>query len=111
MVAMPWPPPERTQQLPAQTLARLSARPHVRRVVRSVWDTLADLERDGHHPGALAALRAVLIAHQPSTRAGRCRACRRFSWRRLWCRQTFPCLVWMTTYVELQGRPDGTRRG
>jgi hypothetical protein len=108
MLTMPEPRADTTPELSTQTLAWLTARPHVRRVVRSVWNKLADLERDGHHPGALAALRAVLIAHQPSPRAGRCRACRRFSWRRLWRRRTFPCLVWMTTYVELQGRPHGT---
>jgi hypothetical protein len=101
---------EGTPQLWTHTLAQLAARPHVHRMVRSIWDTLTNLEQDGHHPGALAALRTVLIDHQPSTRADRCRGCRRFSWRRLWRQRTFPCRVWMTTYVELQGHPHSTWR-
>ncbi|MGH8922384.1 MAG: hypothetical protein ACRD0H_29290, partial [Actinomycetes bacterium] len=73
------------------------------KVICSVWDRLAELERDGHDPGALAALRSQLLHHQPPTRAGRCRACRRFTWRRLWRHRPFPCTVWMMTHVELQG--------
>ncbi|MGH3755447.1 MAG: hypothetical protein ACRDRP_22680, partial [Pseudonocardiaceae bacterium] len=37
--------------------AWLADQPHARRVIRSVWDTLAELERAGHHPDPLAALR------------------------------------------------------
>jgi hypothetical protein len=66
-----------------------------------VWNTLADLERNGQHLGTIAALRCVLIRHQPAIRAGRCRTCRRFSWRRLWRRRPFPCTVWMNTHIEL----------
>lgn len=45
------------------------------------------------HPGTLTALRFVLIHHQPSTRTGCCLACRRRSWRHLWRRRRFPCVV------------------
>ncbi|MGH3771570.1 MAG: hypothetical protein ACRDRW_09275 [Pseudonocardiaceae bacterium] len=52
---------------------------------------LAELERVGYHTGAIDALRSVLLDHQPATRRGRCRACRRVPWGR---RRRFPCLVW-----------------
>ncbi|MGH3984797.1 MAG: hypothetical protein ACRDST_19460 [Pseudonocardiaceae bacterium] len=89
----PSPRAEGTRQLSAQTLAWLADRAQVRTVVCWVWDTLTELERVGYDPGALGVLRAVLLDHQPPTRTGRCRACRRFSWRRLWRRRTFPCGV------------------
>lgn len=79
----------------------VAARPHARKVVGSVWDRLAELERASQHPGPVAALQSVLFHHQP--RSGRCCACRRLSWRRLWRRRPFPCTVWMTTHVELLG--------
>jgi hypothetical protein len=94
---------DRTPQLSAQTLAWLADRTSVRTVVRTVWTTVDDLEREGHDPGVLAALRAVLIDHQPVPRTGRCRACPRLSWRRLWRRRRFPCLVWIRTHLELHG--------
>ncbi|HXT45352.1 MAG TPA: hypothetical protein VN748_14745 [Pseudonocardiaceae bacterium] len=72
-------------------------RPQARNMVQSVWDTLAELEICGQHPGAIAALRRVLADHQP-TPAGRCRACRR--WRRR--RRRFPCLVWHQIHTELR---------
>jgi hypothetical protein len=31
-----------------------------------VWDTLAELDAAGHHPRLLAALRFVLIHHEPT---------------------------------------------
>jgi hypothetical protein len=71
-------------------------------VVDSVWDTLTELEQAGHHPRLLAAVRFVLAHHQP-TPAGRCRACRRMSWRGLWRRRRFPCLVWRQIRGELLG--------
>ena len=101
MPTVPTPRVARTPQLSDQTVFWLAARPHERRVVRSVWDTLTDLERTGHHAGALAALRAVLLDHQPRTRTGRCRTCRRLSWWHLWRRHPFPCAVWMTIRIEL----------
>lgn len=103
MSTVPRPRADRRRQLSAQTLTWLAERPPMRPVIRWVWDTLTELERAGHDPGALAALRAILLFHQPPTRAGRCRACPRFSWRRLWRRPAFPCGVWMTTHFELQG--------
>jgi hypothetical protein len=81
-----------TPWLSTRTVTWLAQRPHARLVVDSVWDTLTELERAGHHPQLLAALRFVLVHHQP-TPAGRCRACRRGGWRGLWRRRRFPCLV------------------
>lgn len=72
---------DKTQQLSAQTMSWLAARPLACRVVGSVWHTLIELERVSQHPGPIAALQSVLFRHQPHT--GRCRACRRLSWRRL----------------------------
>lgn len=110
MSLLPRPRTDGYRQLSAQTLAWLAERPPIRTVVRWVWDTLSELERAGHDPGALAALRTILLSHQPPNRAGRCRACPRFSWRRLWRRPPFPCGVWMTTHFELQGFfSDNTR--
>ncbi|MGH3821461.1 MAG: hypothetical protein ACRDRA_01240 [Pseudonocardiaceae bacterium] len=91
-----------TLHLSARTVNWTYQRPLARLIVDSVWDTLTELERAGHHPGALAALRFVLIHHEP-TRVGRCRACRRANWRRLWRRRRFPCLVWRQIRGELLG--------
>lgn len=87
-----------TLQLSTRTLVWLADQPHARQVVRSVWEKLAELERAGYHPGAIAALRRVLIRHQP-TLTGRCRTCRRFTW----CRRAFPCIVWHQVRGELLG--------
>ncbi|MGH3997997.1 MAG: hypothetical protein ACRDTJ_11110, partial [Pseudonocardiaceae bacterium] len=76
-----------------------------RRLVRSVWDKLAELERSGQYPGAIDALRSVLIHHQP-TSAGRCRACRRVAWRR----RPFPCVVWHQIRGDLLGLFAGGHR-
>lgn len=56
-----------TLQLSTRTVAWLADRPRARELVGSVWDTLTDLERAGHHPGAIAAVRFVLVHHQPPT--------------------------------------------
>jgi hypothetical protein len=90
-----------TLQLSAQTLAWLADRPRAGELVVSVWARLAELERAGHHPSVIAALRFVLIHHQPPTPTGRCRTCRRFTWRRLWRRRPFPCVVWRQIHSEL----------
>ncbi|MGH3812039.1 MAG: hypothetical protein ACRDUV_06225 [Pseudonocardiaceae bacterium] len=66
-----------TVQLSARTVAWLAGHSRARRLVSSVWDTLAELERAGHHPRLIAALRRVLAHHQP-TPAGRCLTCRRW---------------------------------
>ncbi|MGH3870301.1 MAG: hypothetical protein ACRDSR_02095 [Pseudonocardiaceae bacterium] len=90
-----------TPQLSARTLAWLAHRPRARELVGSVWDRLAELERTGHDFGAIAALRSVVVHHQP-TSAGRCRTCRRGTWRRLWRRRLFPCVAWVQIHFELR---------
>jgi hypothetical protein len=47
-------------QLSARTVAWLAQHPLARALVGSVWDALTELERAGHHPSPLAALRFVL---------------------------------------------------
>jgi hypothetical protein len=84
--------------LSARTLAWLADHPHARKLVRSVWDTLTELEQAGHYPRPIAALRRVLTTHQP-TRAGRCATCPRATWRR----RPFPCTVWHQIHGELLG--------
>ncbi|MGH3779470.1 MAG: hypothetical protein ACRDRO_02275 [Pseudonocardiaceae bacterium] len=91
-------PADATLHLSARTVAWLAEHPHARQVVSSVWGTLVELERAGQHAGAIAALRRVLICHQP-TAAGHCRACRRVTWRR----RPFPCVVWHQIRGELLG--------
>ncbi len=75
----------------------LADHPHARNVVQSVWDTLDGLEQSGDHPAVIAALRRVLAHHQP-TPSGRCRACRRWRWRR----RRFPCIVWHRVHTVLR---------
>jgi len=94
----PMPTADATRQLSTQTLNWLANHPHARRIVRSVWDKLTELERSGQHPEAIDALRRVLTHHQP-TAAGRCRACRRWTGRR----RRFPCIVWHQIHGELLG--------
>jgi hypothetical protein len=84
--------------LSARTVVWLADHPQARKLADSVWDTLAELERTGHHPRLIAALRRVLTYHQP-TAAGRCRTCRRWKWRR----SRFPCIVWHQIRGELFG--------
>ncbi|MCA1694026.1 MAG: hypothetical protein LC749_04460 [Actinobacteria bacterium] len=91
-----------TLQLSTRTVAWLADRPRARELVGSVWDTFTDLEHKGHHPGAIAALRFVLVHHQPPTPTGRCLHCR-FTWRRLWRRRPWPCVVWRQIHHELLG--------
>lgn len=66
-------------------------------------DQLTELEQAGQHPGTLAALRFVLIHHQPSTCTGFCPTCRRHSWRQRWRRRRFSCVVWRQIRGELLG--------
>lgn len=89
-------------RLSARTLAWLAEHPVARALVDSVRDTLAELEKAGHHAGAIAALRFVLVHHEPNA-AGRCRACRRLGWRGLWRQHRFPCMVWRQIRGELRG--------
>lgn len=89
--------------LSAPTVTWLGEHLDAREMVSSVWTTLTELERAGQHAGAIAALRFVLIHHQPPTRTGRCPTCRRFTWRHLWRRRPFPCAVWRQIRGELLG--------
>jgi hypothetical protein len=100
--ATPMPTVDTTLHLSARTVSWLDRRPQARLVVDSVWDTLTELEAAGHDQRLLAAVRFVLVHHEP-TAAGRCRTCRRGSWRSLWCRRRFPCMVWRQIRGELLG--------
>ncbi|MGH4007428.1 MAG: hypothetical protein ACRDTH_04545 [Pseudonocardiaceae bacterium] len=92
-------------RLPTRTVAWLVDHPQARRFVGSVWGELAELERSGHHPRTIDALRRVLIRHQP-TSAGRCCTCRRVTGRR----RPFPCIVWHQIRFDLLGLFAGTGR-
>jgi hypothetical protein len=95
--------PRTGMTLSARTVSWLAEHPDAHKMVSSVWTTLTALEKTGQHPGILAALRFVLIHHQPPSRTGRCPACRRHSWRHLWRRRRFPCVVWRQVRGELLG--------
>ncbi len=95
--------PQPGPTLSARTVRWLAAPPDAQEVVSLVWTTLSVLERTGQHPGALAALRFVLIHHQPPTRTGHCPTCRRHGWRRRWRRRRFPCVIWRQIRGELLG--------
>jgi hypothetical protein len=84
--------------LSTRTVAWLAEHPPARKFARSVWDKLTELERAGHRPDTIHALRQVLADHRP-TAAGRCRACRRWKWRR----RRFPCIVWHEIGSKLPG--------
>jgi hypothetical protein len=64
--------------------------------VGAVWRRLAELERAGHDPAVIAALRSLLLRHQPP-RHGRCPACPRYLLRR----RRWPCVVWCRVHLEL----------
>jgi hypothetical protein len=101
----PIPEVDTTLHLSTRTLDWLADHPQARRFVNSVWDTLTELERSGHYSGAINALRRMLTRHQP-TATGRCRTCRRLTWRR----QPFPCLVWHQIHCDLLGLFADTSR-
>lgn len=50
-----------TLHLPAQTVAWLADHPQARKLVGSVGDTLAELERAGHHPPSSRAGSALVV--------------------------------------------------
>ncbi|MPZ67557.1 MAG: hypothetical protein GEU83_19365 [Pseudonocardiaceae bacterium] len=93
-----------TLQLSTQAWERLADRPRKHALVGAVWDTLADLETLGGEwdLGLVAALRFVLVHHQPDGQ-GRCGACRRKTARHLWRRRSWPCVVWRQVHYELIG--------
>ncbi|MGH3935756.1 MAG: hypothetical protein ACRDS1_12405 [Pseudonocardiaceae bacterium] len=91
--------------LSPRTMAWLADHRQARQFVGSVWEKLTELERAGHYPGAIDALRRVLIFHQP-TSAGRCRTCARVTGRR----RPFPCIVWHQIRCDLLGLFSGTSR-
>ncbi|MGH3974890.1 MAG: hypothetical protein ACRDS9_16410 [Pseudonocardiaceae bacterium] len=88
--------------MPAKPYDRGRGAHSTAKLTGSVWAKLTELERAGHHPDTLAALRRVLACHQP-TPTGRCRTCRRGSWRHLWRSQPFPCVIWHQIRSELFG--------
>jgi hypothetical protein len=71
--------------------------------VGAVWSRLTELEDAGHDPTVIAALRSLLMRHQPP-RYGRCPACPRGTWLKLWRRRPWPCMVWGRVHFELLGR-------
>jgi hypothetical protein len=103
--ATPMPTVDATLPPPTRTRAWLAEHPQARQFVRSVWDTLTELERSGHYPSAIHALRRVLTHHQP-TATGRCRTCARIRGRR----RPFPCIVWHQIHCDLLGLFAGTGR-
>ncbi len=52
-----------TVHLSTRTLGWLADHPSARRLVRSVWDKLTELERAGQHPGPIDGLRRVLARY------------------------------------------------
>lgn len=90
--------------LSSQTWESLADRPRERRLVRAVWDRLEELDKvhGGYDKRLVAALRFVLVYHQPTVRR-RCSACRRKSARQLWRRRPWPCVVWLQVHYELIG--------
>ncbi|MQA17817.1 MAG: hypothetical protein GEV09_28310 [Pseudonocardiaceae bacterium] len=97
-------------QLSPQTWQRLVDRPRERALVGAVCDRLDELDHlgDGCDRGLVAALRFVLVCHQPTSRR-RCRACRHQSARRLWRSRRWPCPVWLQVHYELIGPFAGGR--
>jgi len=88
-----------TQRLPETTAQWTAKLPkHAATPVLSVWRRLTELEQAGHDAGVIAALRAMLLRHQPP-HYGRCPACPRYLGRR----PRFPCTVWHRTHIELFG--------
>jgi hypothetical protein len=82
--------------VPEMTQRFLAGRPRRGDPVGAVWSRLGELERVGNDPALVAALRAVLLLHQPP-RWGRCPGCRK-RWGR---RRRWPCLVWYRVHVAL----------
>lgn len=73
--------------------------------VASVWARLAELEAAGQDERLIAALRSILVRHQPP-RYGRCPACPRAGWFKFWQRRPWPCGVWVRVHFALLGRGE-----
>jgi hypothetical protein len=83
-------------RLPETTAQWIAGLPQLGNPVGAVWARLAELDRAGQEDSAvIAALRTVLLRHQP--RHGRCPACPRRGLRR----RRFPCVVWHRAHLEL----------
>jgi hypothetical protein len=91
-----------SRDLPETTQRAIADLPRHGNPVRLVWARLADLEQTGQDASLIAALRMLLLQHQPP-RYGRCRACPRTTWRTLWRRPRWPCLVWRRVHFALLG--------
>lgn len=87
-------------RLSETTVLWLDGLPRHGNPVGAVWDRLRELETAGQDPRLLGALRATLVQHQPP-RYGRCTACPRQQWRKLWRRPLWPCMVWRRVHFAL----------
>jgi hypothetical protein len=93
----------RSGGLPDTTQRFLAGPPRRGDPVGAVWSRLTELERADNDPTLIAALRAVLLPHQPP-RCGRCPGCpKRWGRSRRW-----PCLVWYRVHVALFSACVGT---
>lgn len=92
-----------TPQLSETTVRWLERLPRHGNPVGAVWERLRELETKGQDARLIAALRLVLVRHQPP-HYGRCTACPRQPWRKLWRRPPWPCVVWRRVHFALLGR-------
>lgn len=84
-------------RLPETTAQWIAGLPKHGNPVGAVWTRLMELNRAGQEDSAvIAALRAVLLRHQPPQH-GRWPACPRSGL----CRRRFPCVVWHRAHLEL----------
>ena len=82
--------------VPDTTQRFLTGLPRRGNPVGAVWSRLRELEHAGNDPALVAALRAVLLPHQPP-RCGRCPGCpKRWGHRRRW-----PCIMWHRVHLAL----------
>jgi hypothetical protein len=94
-----------TPRLSETTVRWLDGLPRHGNPVGAVWNRLAELEDAGQDHRLITALRTVLVRHQPP-RYGRCPACPRATWRKLWRHPPWPCVVWGRVHFALLGRGE-----